>query len=685
MAYLSLYRKYRSQSFEDVQGQDHVTRTLQNAIRAGRVAHAYLFCGPRGTGKTSTARLLAKALNCEQNAAGEPCNTCTSCIEITEGRHLDVREIDAASNRGIDDIRDLRDTVAFAPSSGRNKIYVIDEVHQVTNEGFNALLKTLEEPPPRVVFILATTETHKMPATIVSRCQRFEFRRASVAQLRDRVAWVASQEGATIEPAALELIARDANGGWRDALSILEQVLAFSDGTVTAKDVYAVLGTVEADTLHEMAGYVVAQNGGEVFSTLDRLICEGKDPRQLLRDITSYYRSAMLAAAGSPPPGDAEQVARFQEQGRQYGQLRLIQAIEVLAQTEREARWSEQPRLLLELALVRLMHPRQAAAQAPAAQPSAQPAMQAAARPSQPAPARRPEPVRADQPRSEPQRRDSAAPAPRPASHPAIPSASPFVDEAPPVSHGSFSMEDELPPPPLTVGDARAGADGGDDYDALFGTSPTPTRAAQPAPRPPAPTSSVSEPTPEPLAAPLTSAPAAGSIDLIRKKWRVVMEELKRAKKLSVYMFLSDAEAGHFEGEELVLLFPSKSFAEEFPKRGKAFSDPLIASIAKVTGVQCRIRAQHKGTAPAPPPRSSAPPPPAAGQAPVNSSAVAPSAQAPNGNGASNGAAAPAPPSGPRAGAPGQAGPAPTGLTGEDLTHSIIDIYDGQIMDDREM
>ncbi|MGV3721964.1 MAG: DNA polymerase III subunit gamma/tau, partial [Actinomycetota bacterium] len=294
MAYLSLYRKYRSQSFEEVSGQDHVIRTLQNAIRGDRVAHAYLFCGPRGTGKTSTARLLAKALNCDNGPTPEPCGTCEACVQIAEGRFMDIKEIDAASNRGIDDIRDLRDTVAYAPTHGRHKVYVIDEAHQITGDAFNALLKTLEEPPPYVVFILATTEHHKIPATIVSRCQRFEFRRASMEDLRSRVAYVAEQEGATLDDGALELIAREANGGWRDALSVLEQVLSFCDGSITAKEVYAVLGTVEADSLHALSDCILSADGAEGFRLLEELISEGKDPRQLLRDLTQHFRSLML-------------------------------------------------------------------------------------------------------------------------------------------------------------------------------------------------------------------------------------------------------------------------------------------------------------------------------------------------------------------------------------------------------
>src|SRR5712692_5458014 len=250
MNYLSLYRKYRSQSFEDLAGQEHVTRTLQNALRGGRVAHAYLFSGPRGTGKTSAARLLARALNCERGPTPQPCGECVACREIRDGISPTVVEIDAASSRGIDEVRDLRQRVMTVPSQvGARKVFIVDEVHMLTTEACNALLKTLEEPPAHVLFILATTDAQKLPATILSRCQRFEFRRGSVSLIGERIKYVAESEGYTLEPEAVRLIARASGGSWRDAISLLEQALSFGDTTVTAATVAAILGAVEEEAL----------------------------------------------------------------------------------------------------------------------------------------------------------------------------------------------------------------------------------------------------------------------------------------------------------------------------------------------------------------------------------------------------------------------------------------------------
>ena len=257
MAAQALYRRWRPQTFAEIIGQEHVTHTLLNALRAGRIAHAYLFSGPRGTGKTTTARVLAKAVNCLDPQEGEPCNQCAICRSLNEGRSLDLIEIDAASNRGIDEIRELRERIAFAPSECRYKVYVIDEVHMLTKEAFNALLKTLEEPPPHAIFVLATTEPHRIPPTVLSRCQRFDFRRVSLQHLKQKLELICAKEGIRAEPAALEAIARYALGSFRDAESLLDQLASFGDEMISLKRVQDMLGAVSTEIVGRLVDYLV--------------------------------------------------------------------------------------------------------------------------------------------------------------------------------------------------------------------------------------------------------------------------------------------------------------------------------------------------------------------------------------------------------------------------------------------
>src|SRR5690554_3330279 len=257
MAYQALYRVFRPQKFQDVVGQSHITRTLQNAILQQKVGHAYLFTGPRGTGKTSAAKIFAKAINCEQSPVNEPCLQCDACRGIQDGSISDIIEIDAASNNGVDDIREIRDKVKYAPTAVKYKVYIIDEVHMLSTGAFNALLKTLEEPPRHVIFILATTEPHKIPLTIISRCQRFDFKRISKKALLERLTYITEQQGIVIQPEALQLIAQVAAGGLRDALSILDQVVSFAAGEVTLEDCLAVTGSVAQEALSELADAIL--------------------------------------------------------------------------------------------------------------------------------------------------------------------------------------------------------------------------------------------------------------------------------------------------------------------------------------------------------------------------------------------------------------------------------------------
>ena len=351
----ALYRRWRSRTFEEVLGQEHVTRTLRNALLGGRIAHAYLFAGPRGTGKTTMARLLAKAVNCLSEGEEKPCNQCSICQAINEGRLLDLIEIDAASNRGIDEIRDLREKVGFRPNEAQYKVYVVDEVHMLTNEAFNALLKTLEEPPPHVIFVLATTEPHKIPATILSRCQRFDFRRASLGDLRHKLNHICESEGIAIEEAAMELIARSAAGSFRDAESLLDQLASYGDDEITLAQVQAVLGTVSSQAIGKLVGHLVERDVAGGLDLINQVVGDGVDPRQFNRELVEYLRGLLLIKAGNGESllnVTAEVLAEMENQARQLSTKALLRTVRLFNQASLDLKASLQPQLPLELAFI---------------------------------------------------------------------------------------------------------------------------------------------------------------------------------------------------------------------------------------------------------------------------------------------------------------------------------------------
>ncbi len=355
MAYVALYRQWRPQDFENLIGQEHINTTLQNAVASGKVAHAYLFTGPRGTGKTSTAKILAKALNCVDGPTPTPCNKCPNCERITAGTSMDVFEIDAASNRGIDEIRDLREAVKFAPVEGRYKVYIIDEVHMLTAEAFNALLKTLEEPPAHVVFVLATTEPHKIPATIHSRCQRYDFRRIPAADIEKRLAVVAADSGLDIDDDALGLIARHADGGLRDALSILDQCTALGQGKIDAAAVRGLLGLIGHEWVWRLTDAMAARDAAAVLLALDELVALGKDVRQLLLELAQHGRSLMLYKAAPDVAGlETYSTDRtiLAAQSAKFSHDELVRLIQLLQGAANDAKWSAEPRITAEIALL---------------------------------------------------------------------------------------------------------------------------------------------------------------------------------------------------------------------------------------------------------------------------------------------------------------------------------------------
>jgi len=356
--YTALYRKWRPQRFEDICGQEQITVTLKNELKNSRISHAYLFCGTRGTGKTTTAKLLAKAVNCKAPLDFNPCNACESCISINEGNSIDVNEIDAASNRGIDDIRNLREAIKFTPTLGKYKVYIIDEVHMLTNEAFNALLKTLEEPPEYVLFILATTEPHKLPATILSRCQRFDFRRISVENITERLKTVCIEEGMEAGDDAVKLIARNSDGAMRDALSILDQCSVYGDKTITQDNVLEVLGIVNNEYLFRISETVLKEDVGSAIRVIDEIAAGGKDISQFIRDLMVHYRNLLMTKAVSKCEEvidmSREGIEQLKKLSLDYDKNNIIRCISILSELESESKWSSNPRILLEVALVKM-------------------------------------------------------------------------------------------------------------------------------------------------------------------------------------------------------------------------------------------------------------------------------------------------------------------------------------------
>lgn len=357
MSYMALYREWRPKVFEDLIGQDHIVKTLKNQLVSGRVPHAYLFCGTRGTGKTSTAKILSKAVNCLDPHDGDPCNVCEMCVETNEGTLIDVVEMDAASNRKIEHARDLVETVKYPPHKARHKVYIIDEVHMLTTEAFNALLKTIEEPPPYVIFILATTDPQKVPATILSRCQRFDFKRIKTDNVAGRLRKIANEKGIYAEDEALEAIARVSDGAMRDALSILDQAISMSNGKIEYSDIGTMLGLTSNKQLFELVDFMVEKDIESTVKKIDEIILNGKDILQFIKDLTKHFRNLLMIKISKKPENiiDAgeEAINSYKEQSKRLRSEEIMRAINILVEAENEAKLTSQWRILLEMAVIK--------------------------------------------------------------------------------------------------------------------------------------------------------------------------------------------------------------------------------------------------------------------------------------------------------------------------------------------
>ena len=563
----ALYRRYRPQTPAEVLGQDHVIRALTGAIRESRLHHAFLFCGPRGTGKTSTARILAKMVNCEQGPTAEPCGECSQCVAVRDGTHLDVVEIDAASHGGVEDARELREKAPTAPVQGREKVYIIDEAQRLSREAFDALLKVFEEPPPGVRFVLATTEPHKMPATIVGRSQRFDFRRFGLETLTAQLESIASAEGATLTESAAQAIARQAEGSSRDALSLLDQARVLGGAAIDDDIVRTLLGAPRGEVQHELADAVAIGDAKGVFEIVGRLVQDGQDLRNVTAESLAHFRNLLLVktAPGQPDlvdvPDDAYDTLRIQAEKFTPGELARVLALLLAAQND--MRWTTSPRLSLELALVRATMPetdadpsalltrlerleRLANLDPGAVVPTAADVAQVKGPPS---PVDDVEPVVVE----------PAVPA-----EPAVPTESPALEVV------------EVP-------------------DAVRESSEAPASA---------PTAdAVTPPSASPQQMPVPHAADAGSVDvaLLRRSWQSLLDHLSSNREMILAAILESATVASYDGTTLELAFPPDR--KVGPQKVEGKKAELKAVLGDMFGIRpdivCVVREVRDATGPA--------------------------------------------------------------------------------------
>lgn len=574
MGQQSLYRRYRPQTFAEVVGQGHVTRTLQNALAEQRLPHACLFSGPRGTGKTSTARILAKALNCERAPTREPCNTCASCREITDGTSLDVVEIDAASHGSVDDARELREKVAYASVGGAWKVYILDECHMLTTAANNALLKVLEEPPPHVVFVFATTEPAKVLQTVLDRCQRYEFRSVNAEAVAQRIMQVCDAEGVTIDGAAAALIAARTTGSVRDALGLLDQAVSYSGATISTEDIARLFGSVAHEVLFEAVDLISERDAGACFAFTDRLIRSGQDPREFLRALIDHLRTVFLvqhaAAAQEILDVADDQLDRLRGQANRFAPADLLRILDLAGEAHIQLRQAVDHRLALEIAFARMARPELHAT--PASLLARIERLERAAGIDPGIPAREaPEPAARSHPLPSPAPRSvSPKTPPRPAEAPAPPPA------GPPSPAGSGPV-----PPPAAASSPVPEVPSG-----------WPPAAAAPAPARPEAAARADEPmAAEPPPQPRPAAGTAVDLDHIQRAWPSVLQLVKK-RKISAQAMLHEARPVSYAGGELVLEFPKTHgfHRDKVSDPRSGYLTPLTEALFETFGIRPAIR-----------------------------------------------------------------------------------------------